>query len=183
MEHFGTIKLETERLVLTKFNKEMAREMFNNWASSETVTKFLTWNAHKSISDTYTVIEQWEKCYKNKDFYQWAITLKNTGTVIGSISVVDINYEKEEVITGYCIGEKWWGKGITAEAYKSVIEFLFNKVKVKKIIGRHDKDNPNSGKVMIKCGLKYLKTIIAKSPKDSSKNIDLLIYELNNPNN
>jgi ribosomal-protein-alanine N-acetyltransferase len=183
MERLGTVKLETERLILTKFNKEMASDMFNNWASSEIVTKFLTWNAHKSIFDTYSIIEQWEKSYQNSDFYQWAIILKNCGTVVGSISVVDINYEKEEVITGYCIGENWWGKGITAEAYKSIINFLFNEVKVKKIIGRHDKNNPNSGKVMIKCGLKYVKTIIAKNPKDSSKNIDLFIYELNNPKN
>ncbi len=182
MEHFGTINLETERLVLTKFNKDMASDMFNNWSSSEKVTKFLTWNAHKSILDTYSIIEKWEQRYQNNDFYQWAITLKNSGTVIGSISVVDINLDKQEVITGYCIGETWWGQGITAEAYKSVIDFLFNKVKVKKIIGRHDKENSNSGKVMIKCGLKYVKTIIAPSPKDSSININLVIYELNNPN-
>ena len=48
MEHLGTIRLETERLILRRFTVEDAQAMFRNWASDEEVTKFLTWPAHRS---------------------------------------------------------------------------------------------------------------------------------------
>ena len=180
MKNIGTIELTTNRLVLKKFDVGFSNNMYNNWASSKNVTKFLTWSAHTSLEETENTIKSWQESYSRKDFYHWAITIKETGEVVGSISVVEIKEKEETAICGYCIGERWWGKGIVAEAYKRVIDFLFNKVGVKKIIGRHDVDNPNSGKVMLKCGLKYLKTIISPNPKDSSKNVNLAIYEILN---
>lgn len=47
MTHKGTVVLETERLLLRKFNSEDAQKMFDNWASNPNVTKFLTWQPHQ----------------------------------------------------------------------------------------------------------------------------------------
>ncbi len=41
MNHIGTLTLETERLVLRRFLTSDADNMFRNWASKSTVTKFL----------------------------------------------------------------------------------------------------------------------------------------------
>lgn len=56
---------------------------------------------------------------------------------------------------GYCIGRKWWNRGITSEALDAIIKYFINEVKVNRIESRHDPLNPGSGKVMIKCGMKY----------------------------
>jgi ribosomal-protein-alanine N-acetyltransferase len=56
---------------------------------------------------------------------------------------------------GYCIGTKWWHKGYTSEAMAALIEFFFEKVGVNRIESQHDPNNPNSGKVMAKCDMKY----------------------------
>ena len=42
MNHCGTQRLETERLILRKFAVEDAAAMYNNWASDEEVAKYLT---------------------------------------------------------------------------------------------------------------------------------------------
>ncbi len=60
---------------------------------------------------------------------------------------------------GYCIGRKWWHKGIMAEALLKVIEFLFDEVGANRIEAVHDPNNPNSGRVMLKCGMKYEGTL------------------------
>ena len=88
MNHKGTVELETERLVLRKFKLEDAKEMFNNWASDEEVTKYLTWEAHKNIKITKSVLSEWVESYSNLDFYQWGIVIKDTNELIGSIGVV-----------------------------------------------------------------------------------------------
>lgn len=60
---------------------------------------------------------------------------------------------------GYCIGRKWWHRGIMSEALKAVIDFLFDEVSYQRIEARHDTRNPHSGAVMQKCGMKYEGTL------------------------
>ena len=50
-------------------------------------------------------------------------------------------------------------QGITSEAFKAIIPFFFNEVCVNRIESQHDPNNPNSGYVMKKCGLKYEGTL------------------------
>lgn len=50
---------------------------------------------------------------------------------------------------------KWWNQGVTSEALSALIKFFINEVKANRIESRHDPLNPNSGKVMIKCKMKY----------------------------
>lgn len=60
---------------------------------------------------------------------------------------------------GYCLGSKWWGQGITTEALRAVIKFLFDEVRASRIEARHAPANPASGEVMKKCGMRYEATL------------------------
>lgn len=156
MNHTGTQKLETERLILRRFKKEDADAMYKNWASDSEVTKFLMWPPHESPEVSLDIIEDWIKQYSDNSYYQWAIVLKENGDEpIGGISAVSVKEEISAVHIGYCIGKKWWHKGITSEALKAVMDYFFDVVGVNRIESRHDPRNPNSGKVMKKCGMKY----------------------------
>ena len=160
MNHCGTQRVETERLILRKFEVQDAGTMYQNWASDSQVTKFLTWPAHSSPEVSRQVIEDWVNSYGGDTFYQWAIVLKSNGNQpIGSISAVDIKESTCMVHIGYCIGRDWWHQGITSEALEAVIRFLFEEVQAGCVSSRHDPRNINSGKVMEKCGMKYEGTL------------------------
>ena len=160
MKHCGTRQLETDRLILRRFVNEDAAAMYKNWASDDAVTKFLMWPTHSSEEISRGVTKDWVNSYANEKYYQWAIVLKENGDEpIGSISVVDMKENISAAHIGYCIGRTWWNKGITSEALKAVMAFLFDEVDVNRIEARHDPRNPNSGKVMQKCGMKYEGTL------------------------
>lgn len=159
MEHKGSKRLETERLILREFRMDDAEAMFRNWASDEAVTEFLRWKPAKSIQETEAVLSDWTSSYKDKAFYLWAIELKEINEPIGSISVVEQDERTEKLHIGYCIGKKWWNKGITTEAFQAILPFLFREVKANRMESQHDPKNPGSGKVMEKCGLKYEGTL------------------------
>ncbi|MBQ2774884.1 MAG: GNAT family N-acetyltransferase [Clostridia bacterium] len=159
MTHLGTVEIESERLLLRRFVEDDIPVAFRNWTSDEKVTEFLRWPTHADVSVTKTVIKGWIENYSRNDFYQWAIVLKETGEPVGGISVVNIDERIDMVNIGYCIGSKWWHRGITSEAFSLIIPFLFDEVKVNRIQSHHDPNNPNSGKVMQKCGLKYEGTL------------------------
>ena len=155
MEHRGTVPIDTKRLLLRRFTANDIQHAFDNWTSDSRVTEFLRWPTHRDITVTETVLKSWIENYKDKTFYQWGIVLKEIDEPIGTISVVDMDEKTSKVHIGYCIGSKWWNKGYTSEAFSEIIPFFFHKVKAKRIESQHDPENPNSGKVMEKCGLSF----------------------------
>ena len=156
MKHLGTIPLETDRLILRRFAVTDDSAMFSNWCADPDVTKYLTWKTHDSIEETQQVLSDiWLPKYDESDFYQWAIEIKNTHDLIGSIGVVKQDDKTRMVHIGYCIGKAWWRKGYTSEALIRLVRFFFEDVNVNRIESRHDPRNPNSGKVMRKAGLLY----------------------------
>jgi len=177
MEHQGTKIIETDRLILRPFRMDDVKAAFRNWMSDPLVTVFLRWPTHKSPAITNMVVSGWIANYKDPSFYQWAISLKEIGEPIGSISVVDLDEKTNKLHIGYCIGSKWWHKGYTSEAFAAIIPFLFDEVKAGRIESQHDPDNPNSGKVMQKCGLTYEGTL--RSADWSNKGIvDACMYAI-----
>lgn len=160
MKHCGTQRLETQRLILRRFVLEDAVAMYKNWASDGEVTKFLTWPAHSSQEVSRSVLEEWVRSYQKDCYYHWAIVPRDNGDEpVGAICVTDIDEKVSSAVIGYCIGRKWWHRGITPEALQAVIDFLFDRVEADRIEARHDPRNPNSGRVMAKCGMKYEGTL------------------------
>lgn len=152
MKHVGTKVIETNRLVLRPFSLEDAPAMYHNWASDNEVTKYLTWPTHPNIEITEKIIQSWISEYEKNDYYQWCIEWKATHEAIGSISVVHMSEVTEAVEIGYCIGRQFWKLGITSEALSAIVPYFFEEVNVNRIEARHDINNPNSGKVMKRCG-------------------------------
>ena len=161
MEHKGTGRLETERLILRKFAESDIESSYRNWTSDDKTTKYLTWSTHENIGVTKQVLKSWIEEYKNPSFYQWAIELKEIGEAIGTISVVR--------------STKWWNQGIVTEAFKKVITFLFEEVKVNRIQSYHDQENVGSGKVMSKCGMIYEGTL-READRNNRGIVDMVTY-------
>lgn len=155
MNFIGTQRLETERLILRKLSLNDAENMFENCASDDEVTKYLVWESHKNLEVTKEYLKNIVKEYENHKNFDWCIELKSTGQPIGTIGckALDENIKKIEV--GYCIGRRWWGNGITAEALKEVINFLIFKVGINRVEAYHDVRNFASGIVMQKAGMSF----------------------------
>jgi len=178
MKHLGTVVIETERLVLRPFTINDAEKMYENWASDDEVTKYLTWPTHENVEGTKGILETWIEKYKESDFYLWAITLKEYGDdPIGSISVVRQEDDVEMVCIGYCLGKKWWQQGIMPEAFSELIRFFFEEVKVNRIESWFDTRNPASGRVMEKSGLKY-EGIMREADWNNQGRCDMVVYAI-----
>ena len=159
MKHKGTIRIETDRLVLRRFKTEDIHAAFRNWTSDKNVTEYLRWPTHTSIDITERVLNDWIAGYEKTSFYQWAIVLKELGQPIGSISVVNLDNRVDLAEIGYCIGKVWWGCGIMPEAVKTVMAFLFEEVGMQRLEVGHDPENSASGAVIRKCGFRYEGTL------------------------
>lgn len=177
MNHKGTKRIETQRMILRPFTIEDVDAAFENWMSDEEVTRYLTWPPHENKEVTHAVLSSWIASYNQSNFYQWAMELKESHELIGNISVVHVKEEINTVSIGYCIGKAFWKKGYTSEAFRAIIPFLFEEVEVNRIEATHDANNPNSGLVMKKCGLQYEGTL-RHAALNNQGIVDVCIYSL-----
>ena len=70
------LTLETNRLTLRPFKIEDAEDIFKMWANDDEVTKYLTWNSHKSVDDTKYILNLWIEQYEKVERLNFAIVLK-----------------------------------------------------------------------------------------------------------
>lgn len=156
LNHKGTQIIETDRLILRPFTLDDAEAMFRNWAGDDEVTKYLTWPTHTGVEVSRMVLSDWTSHYAEPDFYNWAIVLKENGSEpIGSIAAVHIKEKTRCATMGYCMGRTHWGKGIMPEALSALIDFFFGEVGINRVEAEHEVNNPKSGRVMEKAGMRY----------------------------
>ncbi len=179
MIHKGTKKLDTNRLILRRFKIEDANDMYNNWASNPNVSKYVTWSPHKDVNDTKKLLEEWIKNYDEIDTYKWVVEIKDTKEIMGSIDVVSKKFLEFGVCEiGYCYGEKYWNKGYATECLEAVMKYLFDECDAYVICAEHLSENPASGRVMIKSGLKYEGTLRSRYVDPDGIRNDLLSYSI-----
>ena len=143
-------EMETERLRLRPVTLEDAPAMFE-YASDEAVTRY-TFPTNQSLEETKNNIAQF---YLANPLGRWGIELKSTGEFIGTIDLHKMDTVLKKAAIGYIINQKYWNQGLTTEANRAVIELAFEKIGMNKLDAFHDKDNPASGKVMEKSGMRF----------------------------
>lgn len=173
MNKTGTQQIETERLILRRFRIDDAEDMFKNWASDPEVTKFLTWPTHTGVDISKMVLSDWIPRYEDGGYFNWAMESKETGQVIGNISVVKLWEEIGAAEMGYCMSKAFWGRGLMPEALKAVMDYLFRVARMNRIAACHDVNNPKSGRVMEKAGMK-LEGVLRQSGKNNTGVCDVV---------
>lgn len=150
LTNINTPTLETERLILRKFTEDDLEALFLILKDEE-VNKFLPWYPMKNLEETKRFYEErYAAKYAEPQAYAYAICLKEDNLPIGYIKV-DM---EEHHDFGYALRKEFWHKGIVSEAARAVVEQV-KKDGLPYITATHDVNNPHSGGVMKKIGMKY----------------------------
>lgn len=159
MNHPGTQRIETKRLILRRFTMDDLEPVYRNCWSDPEVWKWTNYAPMHSITDVSGAAgmftERWLGAYDRPDRYSWAIQIKSTGKVIGRLFGMHSDDASGQIELTYELGRPWWNQGLMTEAVKAVIDFFFTQVGYRRIYAYHASENPASGKVMQKCGMTY----------------------------
>lgn len=151
--HKGSKVLETARVILRPFVIADTNAMFK-YASDPETTRFMRFSPHKSVQETAELLTIWEEEAKKPTFYNWAVVCKDCNEVIGSIGMVDVNEYHSQADVGYIIRKDHWGKGIMTECLRRVIQYCVEELNFNRLEACHAVENPASGRVMKKAGMK-----------------------------
>ena len=150
--HLGTEPLQTPRLLLRRFTMDDAQAMFDQWCNDPEVTRFLSWGPHGTIDKTKRLLKSWKQRYEDTMFYNWCIEFE--GLPIGGIDLIMRSEKSLRAELGYCLSNRYKGRGLVTEAACAVLTFAFEDVGLHKICAKHDVENPASGRIMQKLGMR-----------------------------
>lgn len=169
----NTPTLNTERLILRKFTENDLLALFAIYRDKDT-NIYLPWFPVKTIEEAKLFFnERYVVDYAKPNGYRYAICLKTDNVPIGYINVsVDDSHD-----FGYGLRKEFWHQGIVSEASKAVVEQI-KKDGIPYITATHDRNNPRSGNVMQKIGMKYC---YSYEEQWQPKNIPVIfrMYQLN----
>lgn len=169
----NTPRLETDRLILRKFTEDDLEALYYIH-SDEEVNRFLPWFPLRNMEDARAFYEErFMSRYREERAYNYAVCLKENDYPVGYVNVsMDDSYD-----FGYGLRREFWHRGIITEAGKAVIEQLW-KDGIPYIIATHDVNNPRSGSVMKRLGMKYR---YSYQEQWQPKNIQVIfrMYQLN----
>lgn len=83
----------------------------------------------------------------------WAITARRDGRLLGAISLRLVPAHRRAE-AGYWIARAEWGRGFATDALRAVIAYAFDVVGLYRVDAHHFVENPASGRVMLKVGMR-----------------------------
>ncbi len=146
--------IETERLVLRRMLKTDADDMYD-YAKRGDTTRFLTWNPHPDRKFSYQYLVYLQQKYRQGDFFDWAVVLRDTGKMIGTCGFTRFDFGNDSAEVGYVINPDFRGNGYAPEALRRIIRFGFDYLDLHRIEAKYMEQNSASRRVMEKCGMSF----------------------------
>ena len=84
---FELQNLTTKNLILRELSLSDSEDMYE-YAKDEEVAKYVLWEPHDSIEDSFEFIGWVINKYNNKQIAPWGIELKTNGKLIGTIGFI-----------------------------------------------------------------------------------------------
>ena len=150
--------IETERLILRPLTFNDLPAIYK-WTGDENTARYMMYPQYKSTADGVDWINS---LYQKDGNLEYGFVWKATGELIGSGGVYKQQPNHEDMAKrnlwsiGYNIRHDMWGKGITTEAMRAIIDYARIHYDIKAIAGSFANENTASGHVMEKLGMTYL---------------------------
>ena len=147
------IKLTTDRLILREFNENDFAAV-HAYASDIENIKYMIWGPNSEDDTVEFLVECIENANKNpRKQYDFAVTLKDTGNVIGGCGIY-LNDTLDEAMLGWVLHKNYWKKGYMTEAGKELVRFAFEELKLHRLYATCDAENYGSYRVMENIGMR-----------------------------
>jgi len=155
LNHAGTNLIETNHLILRKFDPSDRTDMLELWAADPNIQHSYGEPVYITLDEVNSLLNKYIVSYQNLDYYRWAIIEKTNGRCIGQIAFFLVDSINNFSEIEYCISADFQCMGYATEATKAIIKYGFEEINLHKIQICHKSNNLASKRVIEKCGFTF----------------------------
>jgi len=143
--------MQTRRLHLRLMSRQDRNEIFF-LRTHEIVNKYIDRPKPKTLQDAENFISGINKGVLQNKWIFWAINIKGTAPLLGTVCLWNINLRKKTADLGYELHPNHQGIGIMQEAVENVLAFGFEKMKLNAVLAFTHKENQKSFDLLLRNG-------------------------------
>jgi len=144
------VVLETERLLLRKWNDDDAAQVADIYAKPE-VMEFIPGGVW-STDRTARAIARMRELDIEHGYGFYPVVVKNLGRVIGHCGL-GLLEQTPEIEVAYILNSPYWGQGYASEAARAIIAHAFSRLNISRIVAVAFPENVRSIAVMRSVGM------------------------------
>lgn len=143
--------LETTNLVLRRMTRDDVDDVFEMRRDPE-MHLYTDTKPDETPVETKAYVDKMNAGVDAGKWVIWAIELRETGRVIGTISIWNLNPDRGSGELGYGIVPGYQGRGLMKESLLRVVDYGFDVMDLKTLEAYTEKDNLPSLRLLEKCG-------------------------------
>lgn len=145
------MKIETQRLTITKFRMDMAQAVHLNSLDADN-RRFVPDEVFETVEEAAETVAFLMSCYDSGQGPQVYPVLLRDDTCIGYVQCVPLDDDTWEI--GYHIGAAYTKRGYAVEAVRAFLPVIMPRLGITRITGICLAENLASVKVMERCGFR-----------------------------
>jgi len=150
--------IRTQRLLLRPLRMQDDKDMFR-YCSDPAVSRHVLWDTHPNVRYSRSCLRPAIRQYRAGQPATFGIERLEDQRLIGTIGFIWVNTDHRSAEIGYSLARDCWNQGYATEALKAALKYGFDKLRLNRIEAQHESDNPASGRVMEKAGMRYEGTL------------------------
>lgn len=147
-------RFDTARLILRAPQLEDARPLYENHCADPEATRYISWRTHRDLSVTEDAVamfrREWETNGRDRAFI---IALRERPDQL--IGTVGYRSKPPEIVLGYALGRRHWGRGYATEATRALLDWALAQPSIWRASAVCDVDNPASARVLERVGMRF----------------------------
>ncbi len=148
---------ETRRLIVRKFGIGEAGQLYENYMDEE-VGKWFPNERYADPEEARDAIRFYaDRVDSGRLPFVLGAELKETRELIGDAGISEVDGKPDEAEIGYCIGQKYRGKGYATELLDAISGFVVLRFGITALWGRVVRGNKASAGVLEKNGYRFVK--------------------------
>lgn len=169
------IMFETERLIVRQFRDDDAQKLYENHKDAE-VRRWFPNECYADPEEALDAIRFYIDCVDRGHLpFVLGVELKETQELIGDTGISEVEGKPDEAEIGYCIGEKYRGKGYASELLTAISGYVVSRFGIRTIFGRVVHGNAASAKVLEKNGYQFIEEVFGA--EDDPYGNGMLVYK------
>ena len=147
--------LESPRLILRSF-RPADLDSFLAYRSDPLVAQYQGWEIPYPREKAEAFIEEMsqQNFYPSVEWFQVALELRETGAMIGDCAFHLLETDQQQAEIGFSLARAYWGFGYGTEAIQRLLAYLFEEVKLHRVIANCDPRNLASSRLLERVGMR-----------------------------
>jgi ribosomal-protein-alanine N-acetyltransferase len=168
--------LSSARVELCEYDEKDAPDIFVFRGDPE--VQLYNSAPHRTLEETVAFIREERELYKHKQEVIWAMKLKASRRIVGSVSVQHWNRYHRRAEIGYELARDCWGQGLAGEAIREVLSFGFDRMGLNRIEIRTSTANLRSLRLAERLGFTREGTLRKRILEDDGHFYDGAVFGL-----